>query len=519
MNLKQLIFIIQLVLIINYTQCYAKDRHEFSMPNVSKSNQKISNGNLLKDFYNIRGISNCSYENTINITNSAVLANGSYIYDSQTLVPPQLVGNYDYELLYNGSRRKVPLHKRACICHLKPCITLCSNDIPKTYHYIINNDIIDFVEVFYIQMSLTNSSVVTKNIVEDFEPIVLKEFCAASYMLSPEEDTRLSWTLFENGTLLRSSDQAQLKRTEYCFDLHRATIGKDEYDLINPRVCAATISSLPPLAKFNYCVQVFSLILLIFIMIAYCCLPELLTLQGKCFLTYVISSALYFAFFSSINLSQIKLDTLSCAMMAYLNHYILLSHYTWLGIMCYNNWIELCKLRNFYLYSTYAIFGFPLPLLITLLAAVARNLDIHESLKPLISIYRCTLEVNKWAVSIYLFGPCLIILVYCFVTFILTLRRVIAATKMNNEQNEATNEFRKALCYFYFQFVMLILFWFFDVLSFIFNLLDSPAVVDYVAAIQALFIYVYFISLPKFRNVCQKKTSGELKVASLETDI
>lgn len=179
MNLKQLIFIIPLILLRKHRQCYA-------------SNQTNSAGNLLN-----AGIFNCSYDNTINITRNAVLANGSYIYNNQTVVPNQLVGNYDYEIFYNGTRRKVAQHKRACICHLKPCISMCSDVILETYQYVINNDIYDALDIFSIDMTLANNSVVTKNIAEDFAAIVLTEYCKLSYMLSPETHANSGWTLFE----------------------------------------------------------------------------------------------------------------------------------------------------------------------------------------------------------------------------------------------------------------------------------------------------------------------------------
>lgn len=140
----------------------------------------------------------CSYDNTINISKYSALANGSYIYNNHTLIPPQLVGNYDYEILYNGSKRSVPTHTRACICQLKHCITLCSNSITQFYQDVINDEgEDDFMSLFSIKMTLANKTVVTQNIAADFEHIILNEFCIPFYTLSPEKDRKLGWTFFE----------------------------------------------------------------------------------------------------------------------------------------------------------------------------------------------------------------------------------------------------------------------------------------------------------------------------------
>ncbi|KAI8118477.1 putative G-protein coupled receptor Mth-like 11 [Lucilia cuprina] len=198
------------------------------------------------------GIKNCSYENTINITDTPLLSNGSYIYDNETLIPPDLVGMYNYEILYNGSRRSVPQHRRACICHLKPCITFCSNIIPETYNYIIENNMYYALEMFSIELTLKNRTVVTKNIAEDFMPIVLNEFCEAYKILSPEKENTSTWTLNENGNLQIQNGKIQIKRNQYCFDLHEITINNETYDLINPRICGKKRINMDTIEKINY---------------------------------------------------------------------------------------------------------------------------------------------------------------------------------------------------------------------------------------------------------------------------
>ncbi|XP_065361010.1 G-protein coupled receptor Mth2-like isoform X2 [Calliphora vicina] len=438
--------------------------------------------------HNVMGFFNCAYENTIKITkDDAFLPNGSYIYDNQTLVPPQLVANYDYEILYNGSRHKVPQHKRACICHLKPCVTLCSQDILKTYQYVKNNAISAALDIFSIKVTLANKSVVRQNIALDFAPIVLNKYCESSYMLSPETNKNYNWTLFENGTLLRHSDRVQMERSEYCFDLHMEKIGNDTFDLINPRICAIPKIMFSSLEKNNYWIQVLSIMFLSATIIAYFYQPGFQNLHGKLLITYAGNLLLSFAIFSFINLSQKTFERVPCLLMGYLNHYFQLSHYTWLAIICYDIWRTISDVQYKSSYHKYAKYGYPLPILMTLLAFAAQNININEALKPGISEDRCGLDVHKWSAAIYLFGPCLMILMYSLLCIILTLRII------------GTNHYN-----LYLRFLqMLVICWFFDILSFVLhmkNLTTASAIIDYINSLQGLFIFITYFVLRNVQN-------------------
>lgn len=138
----------------------------------------------------------CSYADTINITDSYVFENGSYLYHNETLTP-DLVDTYDYEILYSGKKHPVPQHKRACICHIKRCINFCSVNISLHYNRIsIANS--DLSIIFDVNVMLENSDVIELNLVEDFEHNILNGFCSDSYPLSMETgDDNYAWTLFE----------------------------------------------------------------------------------------------------------------------------------------------------------------------------------------------------------------------------------------------------------------------------------------------------------------------------------
>lgn len=145
-----------------------------------------------------KGISNCSYADTIDITNKyKLLANGSYLYENYLIIPPYLVGVYDTETLYNGTQRPVNPHVRACICRLKSCITLCTNNTLTFYSEVVKYNAVDLFQLFKIPVSFANGSVIDKHIVKDFVPFVLDKFCEPSFVLTKEIEYNNDWSLFE----------------------------------------------------------------------------------------------------------------------------------------------------------------------------------------------------------------------------------------------------------------------------------------------------------------------------------
>ncbi|KNC34952.1 putative G-protein coupled receptor Mth-like 11 [Lucilia cuprina] len=456
------------------------------------------------------GIKNCSYENTINITDTPLLSNGSYIYDNETLIPPDLVGMYNYEILYNGSRRSVPQHRRACICHLKPCITFCSNIIPETYNYIIENNMYYALEMFSIELTLKNRTVVTKNIAEDFMPIVLNEFCEAYKILSPEKENTSTWTLNENGSLMIHSDKNILERNEYCFDFQKIEIDNEMFDLINPKICAKKRQGLGPLEKFNYYLQVLSVIFLILTIIVYCSIPELLNVHGKCLLTYAGCLAMSFSIFSFINLSEIRFPIAPCLILGYLNLFLQLSHFSWLGIISYDIWKSFSDLNYDTTYRRYVKYGFALPFLMILFTYGMQNFDIYEGLKPGISSNRCGLDVYKWSAVLYLYGPCLIILILCMKFFyemfkiINTNDRELKETEVML-QNDSPN---KRYTLFLRLFMMMGISWNLDVLSYILHMVHwktLSSIVDYINSLQGMYIFINFIVRKRIWNIIHRR--------------
>lgn len=69
-------------------------------------------------------IPNCAFEDTVNLTAGQKFSDGSYAY-GDLLVPPHLIGYYDYIELFGGERKLVEKHLRGCACQLKRCVKFC----------------------------------------------------------------------------------------------------------------------------------------------------------------------------------------------------------------------------------------------------------------------------------------------------------------------------------------------------------------------------------------------------------
>ncbi|XP_037826737.1 probable G-protein coupled receptor Mth-like 3 [Lucilia sericata] len=495
MHLNHILIIKLLLLLSVYTQSMGSNVSDNK--NITHREQQLK---IEKEKYSL-GIVNCSYEDTIEIPDNSLLANGSYIYKNQTVIPPNLIGNYDYIILYDGSKRTVPQYKRACICHLMPCISFCSNTIPEIYNIFMKNAQVMRTDKnnFSIEVTLRNRTVVKQNIAEDFEPFVKEDFCEAPHNIIKEVDGA-GWTLFENGSLLVHSNHKTLNRTEYCFDFHKKVFGEDTYNLIIPRFCQ-TKDVRDSLEKLYYWTQVFSLIFLLVTLFVYCYIPELRsTLHGKCFMTYAGSLALFLAIYSFINLSKIRISVGPCLLIAYFNYYLQLFHYTWMAILCYDIWRNLNNLEYKSSYIKYASCGYTLPLLVVILGFVLQNTDIYE----VITNDRCNLYAHTWSDIVYLYGPCLIIIIFCLIFIISTLRLLKMKYNEIYEKLSLKDSPESSYNPYLFLFYMMVLCWLLENLSDVFyisNLKITSAIIDCIKSLQGVCIFVIFIGRRKIYNM------------------
>lgn len=70
-------------------------------------------------------IPNCIYEDTVDITGSELQPDGSYLYNKKYMIPANLTGYYEHEIVYPNQTQRVERHLRGCICQIAKCIQFC----------------------------------------------------------------------------------------------------------------------------------------------------------------------------------------------------------------------------------------------------------------------------------------------------------------------------------------------------------------------------------------------------------
>lgn len=142
-------------------------------------------------------IPGCDYFDTVDLSNIKKFENGSYKYED-VLIPKEYVGEYDYEVLFNGNEESVPRHTRGCVCKVKSCIRFCCHP-QKMLVYgdrTCENYASNFSYETVLNITLNNGEQIEKNIMEFTVQQHLPVPCAKHDYL---DDTNIyqNWTLFE----------------------------------------------------------------------------------------------------------------------------------------------------------------------------------------------------------------------------------------------------------------------------------------------------------------------------------
>ncbi|KAL7741522.1 hypothetical protein ACLKA6_000834 [Drosophila palustris] len=176
-------------------------------------------------------IPNCDYFDTVDLTYSEKLINGSYIYEG-VVIPPEQTGTYNYKILFEGTNITVENHLRGCVCKIKPCIRYCCHR-----HRLDLDDESKCTKEFndYTKyITLENGTQQERNIRDQFvvQPGI-KIQCIEDFHLVPYSING-DWKLFENGTLYRSNDDAYLSKRDYCLQPKELAIQGFNYMLWYP---------------------------------------------------------------------------------------------------------------------------------------------------------------------------------------------------------------------------------------------------------------------------------------------
>ncbi|KAL7741517.1 hypothetical protein ACLKA6_000831 [Drosophila palustris] len=173
-------------------------------------------------------IPNCDYFDTVDLTYSEKLTNGSYKYEG-AVIPPEQTGIYNYKIFFEGTKITVEDHLRGCVCKIKPCIRYCCHRhrLDLDDESKCTKEFNDYPE--YI--TLENGTQQERNIRDQFvvQPGI-KIQCIKDFHVVPYTKNR-DWKLFENGTLYRSNDDAYLSKRDYCLQPKELAIQGFNYRL------------------------------------------------------------------------------------------------------------------------------------------------------------------------------------------------------------------------------------------------------------------------------------------------
>ncbi|TMW45529.1 hypothetical protein DOY81_009391 [Sarcophaga bullata] len=157
-------------------------------------------------------IPNCNFEDTVNLTNAKKFTNGSYLYEDYVVIPPDLVGLYDYEELYDGQRYNSATAFTWVVCRDRNCIKFCCHP---TKELISEMSRLDEELAYdpYLKVTLRNGTNQkhAKEILLLFRvyPVRVLSFVA------PDDDDD-KWEYIREWHFISSLDGSYLSKRDYC---------------------------------------------------------------------------------------------------------------------------------------------------------------------------------------------------------------------------------------------------------------------------------------------------------------
>ncbi|XP_073843040.1 G-protein coupled receptor Mth2-like isoform X2 [Musca autumnalis] len=468
-------------------------------------------------------IPNCPFEDTVDLTNSQRLSNGSYLYEN-ILIPPDKIGIYDYEVIFEGIRLPMDPHPRGCLCQGRNCVRFCchpSRELIANFSRKCSSDQLEKELEYdpYVNVTLSNGSTVLRHVTKEFT-VVQGVPCVGAYSLVPQDDEEDSWELFEDGTLLRHYDMAHLSKRDYC--LMPMELDSGEW-VLNPMNCpilkAASLS-----LQINNIAMAVSVPFIILTILVYSFIPELRNLHGKCLISYLCPLAIGYSILSTISLSEVVFQNVVCSCMGYVAYYCFMSAFFWLSVISFDLWqnfrltgsMRFGQRKRFCLYSIYA---WGIPACLTLIVIALQNSSIDDLYKPGIGDDYCWLKTNDWSAMMYFFGINLIIVLIDIIFFSMTYYKITVMQRdidkiIRNDTNEGRHQLRthkNNFGLFLRLFLIMGVSWLLDIVSYI-ETIVNPGVInpiyyvsDFMNAILGLSIFVCFVLKPKVLSLIKKR--------------
>ncbi|XP_020818542.1 G-protein coupled receptor Mth-like [Drosophila serrata] len=359
--------------------------------------QNILFGGLLEIFilHTIKAdIPGCHFYETVNISSSQRLPNGSYVYQGLE-VPEPLTGEYNYIRSELGYNKTVKSHLRGCVCQLKPCIWICCRFQDMGPNEECNDGLMKELARIkpFLNVTLSNGSVAENNLLSDF--------------------------IVNGSVLLQSDENKTIKLRGYdCLHPNQFSSGNTEF-LVAAFHGVANEWNLPGRPQLIW----LSEICLILTIAVYLYVKELRNLHGKCFICYLFCT---FMFLVHEYLALLDIPLQFCTLngcsyyffwMAKLNWLLSLSHQMWIGLTLING------TEYQHSFRTYSIFAWGLAAILTGVLFLI-DLIFGDDSKlvdwiPGIGWGDCDSK-QGWSFKVYINGPFAVLVVVNTIFFILT---------------------------------------------------------------------------------------------------
>ncbi|XP_073837031.1 G-protein coupled receptor Mth2-like [Musca autumnalis] len=445
----------------------------------------------------------CNFRDTVDLTKSKRLENGSYLYDG-IVIPENETEFYNYTLMFRYTPQPAVKHVRGCICDESKgrfCTKLCCergeffNQTSRRCEKLAN-DVPNEMQIEF--MNKTNESV---NIFDNFI-IQIGKPCEELEVISMKE---FPWTLMENGSLIIESEKEKvaLSTLNYCISPQYNNESKNHQ--LTVMSCPIENETNVSLVLNSYSMAV-SVVFFGITIVLYLVIDKLHnTFPGKLQTCYLISLTAGYSTIVYINIGRPILPVVPCQAVGFSGYYFFMSAYLWLGVLCFNMYktVKECGTMNdstawtrFIIYSTF-VWGtagiFTLILIWAQLSTV-----VPERYKPRIGYDMCWLDTHKWIGALYFYIPICIIMILNIIAFvqviweIYTVKRNVAMYEANRKTDRQENVFMILRL-----IVLMGVLWIMDIISYLCREYPSLAylldVTDFCNASQGILIFFLFI--------------------------
>ncbi|XP_043947536.1 probable G-protein coupled receptor Mth-like 3 [Drosophila biarmipes] len=438
----------------------------------------------------------CDFYDTVNISSAEKLSNGSYLFEG-LLIPTDLVDEYSFKVLADGSKLNVGKHMRGCVCKLKPCIRFCC-----PFNYIMKDKKcareMSPTELEshnrYVNVTLGNGTVAKRHYKEDL--IVQSEVpfsCDDGGDLHHADHSipGNNFTMFENETFFRAWDEVYLNKRDYCMQHFKV----DENIRIVPHFC------LPATAKgAQSFVMMISLVCIVLTISVYLYIKQLHNLYGKCVMCYMVCLFMTFLILLMDLWNVFKLKSTMCITAGFLGYFFVMAAFFWLSVISLHLWssfrsfsISLYSFLPEHLFLAYSCFSWGMALAMTGVTILADNVIKNADWAPRVGTSQCWIYASDYTVLLYFYGPMILLIVFNITMFILTSKQIVRVKmdvgKLNSDKRTYTMFLRL--------FIVMGASWSLEILSF-FVSRDSfwsrvLSMADYFNWSQGTIIFVLFI--------------------------